>query len=625
MKTLARSNNLSLSFLIVVLSYVLALIGIFSGYYFVAIGYELVSLAVLVNILRRRCSFLIALKINKLFVLIYTVSIVIATNVVVLAWFSLKGHFGAVELQDLIVLVAHFIVFLLAATKFVGAHFGAQNTVAIYGAGVAGRQILRDILSEGNYLVLFFIDDDSIKKNRLVDGLNVFSRDDFKEMKLFYVINSVFISIPTIENNELISLIASLEGLDVAVKKLPKLEGLPLQKANQKYFSEIDETDLIGRHAALPDYDILKRTISGKIVLVTGAGGSIGSAICFQVLKLSPAKLVLFDVSEYALYQVHRRILDWIDDNNIDVPIIATLGSIQSLQKVESLFLNHKIDTVYHAAAYKHVALIQSNLLEGFKNNVLGTKNLVSTAVNNKVENFVMVSSDKAVRPTNFMGVTKRLCELVCQSHSENSFGTVISMVRFGNVFGSSGSVVPLFKEQISVGGPLTVTHPDITRYFMTVDEAAELVIQAAAMAVGGEVFVLDMGEPIKILDLAKRMILLSGKTYIFENDCDDSREKILIKFTGLRPGEKMYEELFLGGSILSTSHPQINKSQYEYHDFDVVNETLNKLKDSLERELDLIEIKEIVNVLDVSFQPSENMRTEIPTDPEALMKGKVE
>ena len=604
MKLLSKKNTYftEILFFLLMFSFFISYIPLFNlNYFFLILVVQLSIFISLFQLIRRKIPFVLVLKTKSFLHPVLLITCIFFLNILLGVWFYSYSEILNISHNDAVIILSHFVFFLLLSIKLIGLQSVNKRLTAIFGAGVAGQQLLMELNQKANTSVLFFIDD-SKEISSKVGGINVFSRKVFTE-NLYRAVDHVYVAIPTIKPNQLNSLIRSLEGLGIGVRKLPSLNEIPTGKASVQLMSSIDEVDLIGRVTVKPDSNLLQKNILNKVVLVSGAGGSIGSAICKEIIKHSPKELVIFDVSEFGLYDIDRILGNSIGEVS-NIKISTEIGSIQSLSRLKSLFKKYDIDTVYHAAAYKHVPIVELNLAEGYKNNVNGTKNLVSVAVQNNVNNFVLISSDKAVRPTNFMGVTKRLCELVCQSYSNNESGTVISMVRFGNVIGSSGSVVPLFKNQIAAGGPVTVTHPDITRYFMTVEEASELVIQASGLSKGGEIFVLDMGEPIKILNIAKRMISLAGKKPCFSTK-DISPKNILIEYTGLRPGEKMYEELFIENSSFPTSHPQINKCDEISINIDEIETVFKKLIDALEDNVDSTLIKEIINELPVSYEPN--------------------
>ncbi|XBW55225.1 polysaccharide biosynthesis protein [Dickeya fangzhongdai] len=384
----------------------------------------------------------------------------------------------------------------------------------------------------------------------------------------------------------------------------PRVEDIAAGKAVATEIRDLDVADLLGREAVGPDKQLMSKNITGKSVMVTGAGGSIGSELCRQILTQHPRTLVLFELNEYNLYTIDQELQGIKKRLLLDTKIVAALGSVQKQNRIQKLMRAHQVETIYHAAAYKHVPLVEDNVIEGIRNNVFGTLACAEAAIEEGVRNFTLISTDKAVRPTNIMGTSKRMAELILQALAERQSQTTFTMVRFGNVLGSSGSVVPLFKKQIRQGGPVTVTHPDITRYFMLIPEAAQLVIQAGAMGINGQVFVLDMGEPVKILDLARRMINLMGMKGCIEGYGEDG--DIVIKFTGLRPGEKLYEELLIGENVEGTSHPRIMTAQEERLSWQEMEQLLQKLDKSC-HDYDVGDIKEILLEAPTGYTPIAN------------------
>ena len=436
----------------------------------------------------------------------------------------------------------------------------SRKRVAIYGAGLAGQQIAAALNRSDDYLSVYFIDDKRSLQGQSLSGLKIYSPKKAQAKLGKFGIEEVLLAMPSVGRARKKEIIESFDTADVKIMELPGVTQLVDGQVQVSDIREVDIIDLLGRDPVPPKPELLEKNIKNKVVMVTGAGGSIGSELCRQIVKHQPKMLVLFEMSEFALYSIDREL------HASDIQIIPVLGSVTNQQKLERIIQEYKVQTVYHAAAYKHVPLVEANPFEGIYNTSIGTQRSVDAAVNQNVETFVLISTDKAVRPTNVMGASKRMAELYCQGLASTNPKTQISIVRFGNVLGSSGSVVPLFKKQIAKGGPVTVTHPEITRYFMTIPEAAQLVIQAGAMGTGGDVFLLDMGEPVKIVDLAKQMIRLSGFRAIGENDIGD----IEIQFTGLRPGEKLYEELLIDAeNVEKTDHERILKSFESYAEFD--------------------------------------------------------
>jgi FlaA1/EpsC-like NDP-sugar epimerase len=430
--------------------------------------------------------------------------------------------------------------------------------VVIYGAGQAGVQVAGMLRMSQQMRPVAFIDDDESLHKRQINGLTVYPQAALPDLIEAYAVGDVLMAMPSLSRHDRKTILESLSSYPVHVRTLPNLMDIAEGRLEVSDIQEVDIADLLGREPVSPNEDLLHRNITDKVVMVTGAGGSIGSELCRQIVQLKPKKLVLFELSEFNLYQLEME----LNELDIEVECIPVLGSVVNQARVQAICECFSVQTIYHAAAYKHVPLVEQNINEGIQNNVFGTLYCALAAIAAKVETFVLVSTDKAVRPTNTMGASKRLAELVLQALAQSetlSKQTRFTMVRFGNVLGSSGSVVPLFRSQIAAGGPVTVTHSEIIRYFMTIPEAAELVIQAGAMGQGGDVFVLDMGQPVQILDLAKRMIHLSGFTVRGDESPDGDIE---IKFTGLRPGEKLYEELLIGDNVTPTAHAKIMRAE---------------------------------------------------------------
>jgi len=456
-----------------------------------------------------------------------------------------------------------------------------SKRIYIYGAGVAGSQLAALLDADPAYVVEGFIDDNSSLKGWNVLGFDVQNFDRTASVLINAPENTeVIIAMPSIDRSERQFIIERLEPFPVKVRILPAVADFASGQFSVSDIKEIDIDDLLGRDPIQPNDNLLPANIRKKVVLITGAGGSIGSELCRQSLLLKPEKLILLELSEFALYQIEQELNELKISAKLDVEIERVLGSSGNPKLLEKLFARNKIQTIYHAAAYKHVPLVEENPVAGLTNNIFGTKTIAEKALSAKVETFILISTDKAVRPTNIMGCSKRIAEMVLQSIADKSSGnTTFSMVRFGNVLGSSGSVVPKFRQQIADDGPITVTHKEITRYFMSIPEAVQLVIQAGAMAKGGDVFVLDMGESVKIIDLAKKMISLAGLQL---KDKYNINGDIEIQYTGLRPGEKLYEELLIGDNVKGTQHPRIMQANEEFIKLD----TLGNLLDNLENVL---------------------------------------
>ena len=448
----------------------------------------------------------------------------------------------------------------------------ARPKVLIYGAGTTGRQLAAAMANSHEMQVVGFLDDDDRLHGHVLNGQPIYNPADLDTLATTLNISDVLLAMPSLSRRRRNEILSQIRVARVAVRTLPSVTDLAQGKVSISDLRELDIDDLLGREPVAPNHILLARNIVGKVVLVTGAGGSIGSELCRQILAVNPAKLLLIEQSEFALYAIHQELEDKLAGLGGATPpvLVPLLASVQDDDRMREIMSTWHPDTVYHAAAYKHVPLVEHNPAAGIKNNVLGTLRIAQAAAENGVTDFVLISTDKAVRPTNVMGASKRLAEMTLQAlaathaatRAGTQSGTKFSMVRFGNVLDSSGSVVPKFRQQIRDGGPITLTHPEVTRYFMTIPEAAQLVIQAGAMAKGGDVFVLDMGESVKILDLARRMIELSGLTLKDEQNPDGDIE---IEITGLRPGEKLYEELLIGDNPKPTSHSRIMKAHEEF------------------------------------------------------------
>ena len=451
--------------------------------------------------------------------------------------------------------------------------------VLIYGGGDAGARLVSAIVNSGEYMPMGIIDDDPELWGDNIRGVKVYPPDRIDQL-LELGTRDIFLALPSVSRSRRLGIIDRLREYDVRVSTIPDLEELVAGSARFDEIRPILIEDLLGREPVKPDTELLGGCTRAKSVLVTGAGGSIGSELCRQIIRLGPVRLVLMDQSEIALYEIENELRSSAKSHAIDIEIVALLGDVcesDYMKKVIGLF---EIQTIYHAAAYKHVPIVEQNIVQGVRNNILGTWSVANAAIENRVESFVLISTDKAVRPTNVMGATKRLAELILQGLSKVQSTTRFCMVRFGNVLDSSGSVVPLFRDQIQAGGPVTVTHSNVIRYFMTIPEAAQLVIQAGSLARGGDVFVLDMGEPVKIIDLARSMIRLAGRS---ERTDDNPDGDIAIEITGLRPGEKLYEELLIGQNTVGTSHKQILRANEADLPWDVIESLIQELTSSCE------------------------------------------
>lgn len=443
-------------------------------------------------------------------------------------------------------------------------HTSAMQTgrLLIYGAGESGAQTAAALRFSRQYALLGFVDDHPSKVGRSINGVMVYAPADIARIIASQGVTDILLALPSVSRDRRNAILDSLRAYPVHVRTLPGMSDLASGKVTVQDFHELDIEDLLGRDPVPPDTSLLAQNLTGKVVLVSGAGGSIGSELTRQIVLQRPRQLLLLDHHEYGLYIIHQELQALCRAAELAVELVPLLGSVRNPQRLQAVFEAYHPATVYHAAAYKHVPMVEDNPGEGVRNNVFGTLNLAQAALHSGAERFVLISTDKAVRPTNIMGATKRMAELVLQALAVQNPATCFSMVRFGNVLGSSGSVVPLFRRQLADGGPLTVTHAEVTRYFMTIPEAAQLVLQAGAMGCGGDVFVLDMGQPVKIIDLARRMVELTGKRV---RDADHPDGDIDIVVTGLRPGEKLYEELLIGDNPEPTSHPRIMKAHEDY------------------------------------------------------------
>ncbi len=479
-----------------------------------------------------------------------------------------------------------FIYAMLALLTIGGVRFGLRAIylrsqirhkprVVIYGAGSAGRQLAVSLSHGQEYLPIAFVDDAVSLQNTYIEGLKVYPPRQLGYLSDTYGAERVLMAMPSVSRERRREILAELEPQGFPVQTIPGVADMVTGRARISEVRDVAVEDLLGRDPVPPNPALMEANIRGKVVLVTGAGGSIGSELCRQILRHGPSRLLLLEISEFGLYRIEQDLHRIVKEEGHEVRIEALLGSVQHRQRLTAVMKAYAVETVYHAAAYKHVPMVEHNVVEGVQNNVFGTLSTARAAIDAGVETFVLVSTDKAVRPTNVMGTTKRLAELICQALAGHQNATRFCMVRFGNVLGSSGSVVPLFREQIQAGGPITVTHPDITRFFMTIPEAAQLVIQAGAMAQGGDVFVLDMGEPVRIADLARQMVRLSGLKVRDERNPEGD---VAIAYTGLRPGEKLYEELLVGDNVSATSHPRIMTAQEVFWEWPRLEAYLDRL-----------------------------------------------
>lgn len=486
--------------------------------------------------------------------------------------------------------------------------------VAVYGAGAAGNQLVAALRMGRAMRPVAFIDDDSSIADRVISGLHVYKPKHIQQMIDATGAQEILLAIPSANRGRRREILGYLEDFPLHVRSVPGFMDLASGRVKVDDIQEVDIADLLGRDAVPAQGDLLEHCIQAKVVLVTGAGGSIGSELCRQILSLKPTTLLLFEHSEFNLYSIMSELEQRVVRESLPVTLLPLLGSVRNQEKLLDIMKTWRVDTVYHAAAYKHVPMVEHNIAEGVLNNVIGTLHTAQAALQANVANFVLISTDKAVRPTNVMGSTKRLAEMTLQALSRElapvMFGdtsnvsrvnkTRFTMVRFGNVLGSSGSVIPLFHKQIQLGGPLTVTHPKITRYFMTIPEAAQLVIQAGSMGQGGDVFVLDMGAPVKIVELAEKMIHLSGLSVRSEKN---PHGDISIEFTGLRPGEKLYEELLIGDNVSATPHPMIMTANEDYLSWDVLTARLLELLAAVEKD-DYSKVRQLLRETVSGYKP---------------------
>lgn len=512
---------------------------------------------------------------------------------------------GVKDIPRTIALLQPMIFFGLAATSRIAARYllmdllasapsvSSINRVLIYGAGNSGRQLLLSLRHDPCIVPVAFIDDDERLNQQRLDGVPVHHSSRLADVIEKQEISTVLLALPRITRKRRSEIVEELRSFHVRVQTLPNIQELVDGKVSINDLREIQIEDLLGRDAVTPNALLLGRTIVGKTVIVTGAGGSIGSELCRQILANGVRRLVMFEISEFSLYQIEREIAELHRAYGLShIEIVPVLGSVTDQARLSFIFERWKPDTVYHAAAYKHVPLVEANPVEGIRNNIMGTEHVVRAAEAAGVSDFILISTDKAVRPTNVMGATKRAAEQVVQAFAARNGATRYSMVRFGNVLGSSGSVVPLFRRQIESGGPVTLTHKNVTRFFMTIPEAAQLVLQAGGLARGGEVFVLDMGRPVRIADLARAMIELSGLTVRDESSPDGDIE---ITEVGLRPGEKLYEELLIGNAPQATKHERILMAHEDFTPWEQLEELLARLGEVRDLDEAILLLKKLV------------------------------
>ena len=527
------------------------------------------------------------LEFSTIYRLSWSLTLFFLINVVASIYFGdyLKGLVPFLFLQEIDIKIETWtlgylfsVVFIIGSRVFANRFFiskTAEKRVVIYGAGSAGIQLAGALKVSPEMQPIAFLDDNEAVQGTLVGGIKVFKPKRLKDLLSKERIDEVLIAMPSQPKSSLKSILKEIEEYSVKVRILPGVAELAQGKISVSELKEVDIEDLLGREEVMANQNLINKHIKEKVVMVTGAGGSIGAEISRQIIRNNPKLLIILDVSEFSLYSIKQELLE----EQSSVRIESILGNVNDKARIKKVCETFEVQTIYHAAAYKHVPLVEENPFEAVSNNIFGTLNCALAAEESKVETFVFISTDKAVRPTNIMGATKRFAELILQSlaKKENNF-TKISMVRFGNVLGSSGSAIPLFQKQIKEGGPLTVTDPEVIRYFMSISEAAELVIQAGAMGKGGEVFVLDMGEPVRILELAERLIKLSGMEV---KSINNPQGDIEIIFTGLRPGEKLFEELLIGDDVESTDHKQIYKANEDFLPWERVKRNLDLLEEA--------------------------------------------
>ena len=513
------------------------------------------------------------------------------------------------------VIYGFFICLSVAGLRFTArAAFRKPNTsrkrpVIIYGAGDAGMQLLSSLFHSREFTPVALVDDDPRLHNLSISGIRVHPASAIPALIRETDAKVVLLAIPSASRARRREIVTALEGLQVEIKTIPGLSDIISAKARISELRTISAEDLLGRDPVEPDPELLAKSIRDRVVMVSGAGGSIGSELCRQILGLGPRALVLFEMSEFALYKIEEELSEIARRKGLSARVIPVLGSVQHARRLETVIAAFGVETIYHAAAYKHVPLVEENVVEGIRNNVFGTQIIADAARKQGVRDFILISTDKAVRPANVMGATKRIAELICQARAQDPAGTVFSMVRFGNVLGSSGSVIPRFRAQIESGGPVTVTHPDITRYFMTIAEASQLVIQAGAMAQGGDVFVLDMGQPVKIVDVAVEMVKLNGlKPYFIErrDEISSSKGDVPICYVGLRKGEKLHEELLIGNNPSPTRHPRIMTASEISLPADELAAILDRLFKACEA-FDLPAILQILRDLPLDYAPKDD------------------
>jgi FlaA1/EpsC-like NDP-sugar epimerase len=600
-------SNFFLDFLFRAPRSVKRLISIFADFFFVVIAFwaaiivRLDTSAVFSNLqfwlllsILIPISLAINIKLGLYRAVIRYISSKAATSIalaVILTTFSLillSFYLHAALPRTVPVVFAAFLMILIGGSRFfvrtvlANTRSKTKERVIIYGAGSSGRQLAQSLIQGSEYCPIAFIDDDKKIQKSTIQGITVFSRSEIKNIVDKHAVKRILLAMPSENKKRTAKVLSRLENLPVEILSIPGSADLVSGKATIDELQQVSINDLLGRDSVRPNEELLQANINSKVVMITGAGGSIGSELCRQILAQRPEKIVLMELSEFALYSINGELQSLANKLDYDLTIVPLLGSVQHKTRLLTIMRTFNVQTIYHAAAYKHVPVVEHNVIEGVRNNIFGTLFVAEAAIEAQVETFVLISTDKAVRPTNVMGTTKRMAELVLQALAEKTKQakgkTRFCMVRFGNVLGSSGSVVPLFRKQIKAGGPVTVTHPEIIRYFMTIPEASQLVIQAGAMGKGGDVFVLDMGDPVNISDLAAKMIRLSGLTVI---DKQNAEGDIAIEYTGLRPGEKLFEELLIGDDVTQTEHRRIMSAHESWLPWSELEKILLKLDEA--------------------------------------------
>ncbi len=541
---------------------------------------------------------------------IFTVATGVTTSVTLLSLLIYVWPQRAVPIGALVIYWAFALIYV-GGTRFIVRGLlnfrwssGTQRVV-IYGAGSAGVQLATGLARSARYHPVAFIDDNVTLHGSTINGLEVFSLSSLPDLMRDEGVAAVFLALPSQSRRRRQEILKALEPFSLLVQTIPDYGDILAGNARVEDVRDVDVGDLLGRDPVPPNPRLLDACIHGKVVMVTGAGGSIGSELCRQIVRLKPAQLLMFEMSELALYNIDRELRMLEMNEGLNVELVPLLGDAQHKQRVREILQTYAVQTIYHAAAYKHVPIVEQNVIKGIHNNVLGTFTAAEAALESRVETFVLISTDKAVNPTNVMGATKRFAEIVLQGLQERGAGTRFCMVRFGNVLESSGSVVPLFREQIRRGGPVTVTHKEVIRYFMTIPEAAQLVLQAGSMGQGGDVFVLDMGKPVRIADLAKRMISLMGLTV---RDDDNPDGDIEIVYTGLRPAEKLFEELLIGTNVTGTEHPMIMRAMEHSVPWPRVQQMLTDLSVALNRS-DCDRARELLMEAVAEYKPNEGIQ----------------